>query len=907
MALSFFALDSNDQATFWTVIAFAHDRFTDLDLIEWALQLKPTQSVERMAILHALNGSNTLPEPWISAWRLIEESWSHEPIAEAEVTLFLSERLKAGDRSGPVISQIISLVEPYLEVESIRSSLFGVGQKSRRPKTVHQLLSADLASGTLLNLNSLRLPSIKEVSFLMILAKGLEAAMDRGLDIARRIGWDGKGWSFRLGLLHWAGYIQGTHSIARDKEPDTYNCGIAPVVKLLNAVVMRLAELEQESGKFFMRRWFFEKTPVHLRLWAAIALESTLASTKEVEEFVLRLNRVQFWDIRSFPEIAKLRALHFSAFSAKARKNIIARIRRGPPHRFWPKDIGDEKIKRGRIYWITRELQRIRIARGSLPPSAQSWLEENIKQFGNLSNMTIEEGFFSSPDTLALADPGGQYDLLQGVHRLRALESAFSADPYSGGDSERRASNWLREEGNVSLVLDDLESVEDCGDSFPHVWGRFGEQHKWWHFSESDNLRQALHNDAKRVLRLIEGLSDETLSIAIGGISSWLESWKGPVATSSLGLSIWFRVWPIAVAVTNAEQEPRDEIDLTVPVFSMDDSRELKDPDVLNTPLGRLVEIFLTAFYLRLEKNPSALSGNSIRRMRDTIAGAGGRSELVAKYQLIQHLPYLRHDDSAWADKYLVAPLREDSDATILFWRAVAPRTGFTSVMEIIGTEMADIVLDRRLGRKARQSLVFSLVIESLRAFRENRMPAVVNSRVQQILRAPNDEIRIAAAKAVKKFVDESSWKKTETELPPSAAGLFRSSAAPFFQKVWPQERSLSTPDISRELARLPAASKGAFAEAVGAIERFLVPFQCRSMEAYNLSGFDGGAKIMQNLIDNQTKAKALLKLLDLTIKISEDASYPYDLTDALDQIKSIAPNLVKFPAYRRLSTMARH
>lgn len=96
-----------------------------------------------------------------------------------------------------------------------------------------------------------------------------------------------------------------------------------------------------------------------------------------------------------------------------------------------------------------------------------------------------------------------------------------------------------------------------------------------------------------------------------------------------------------------------------------------------------------------------------------------------------------------------------------------------------------------------------------------------------------------------------------------------------------------------------------AFAEAVDTIARFLVPFECWSMINYGLYGDEGEAKKVA-VINDEAKARALLKLLDLTVGTSEGAVIPHDLTDALDQIRSVAPALVDFPVFRRLSTAAR-
>jgi hypothetical protein len=180
------------------------------------------------------------------------------------------------------------------------------------------------------------------------------------------------------------------------------------------------------------------------------------------------------------------------------------------------------------------------------------------------------------------------------------------------------------------------------------------------------------------------------------------------------------------------------------------------------------------------------------------------------------------------------------------------------------------------------------------------------------MLRTLDDEVRASAANAIPQFVRELSMQAPDgqpegkkQQNAASAATLFRSAAMPFLRDVWPQERSLATPGVSGALADLPATSGDAFAEAVDAIARFLVPFECWSMIDYGLYGQEGEAKKLA-VINDEPKAKALLRLLDLTVGTSEGAVIPHDLTDALDQIRSVAPSLAEAPAFRRLSTAAR-
>jgi hypothetical protein len=73
----------------------------------------------------------------------------------------------------------------------------------------------------------------------------------------------------------------------------------------------------------------------------------------------------------------------------------------------------------------------------------------------------------------------------------------------------------------------------------------------------------------------------------------------------------------------------------------------------------------------------------------------------------------------------------------------------------------------------------------------------------------------------------------------------------------------------------------------------------------YGLYGNDGETQKLA-IINDEPKALALLKLLDLTVGTSEGAIIPYRLSDALEQIRSITPKAASSPAYRRLATAAR-
>jgi hypothetical protein len=206
---------------------------------------------------------------------------------------------------------------------------------------------------------------------------------------------------------------------------------------------------------------------------------------------------------------------------------------------------------------------------------------------------------------------------------------------------------------------------------------------------------------------------------------------------------------------------------------------------------------------------------------------------------------------------------------------------------------------DSSLPRRTREVLAFTLIVDCLHAFRERQEPAVALADLQQMLRSLDDEVRANAAEALPRFLREMSAENGHPER------LFRQSVRPFLEKVWPQERSLARPGVARAFAELPADAADAFAEAVDAIEKFLVPFDCWSMIDYGLYGEENGRKKLA-MVDTRSKAEGLLRLLDATIGGAEGAVVPSDLGEALQQIEKTALNLSKVQSFRRLATLAR-
>jgi hypothetical protein len=902
-------LDEHDLEAFRATFAFLHGRLEDRATIDWALRLAPRDAAKRSALRELIDSRNgrAIREPWRSAWRLIEESWSH-PVIEEHISqdeYYAHYRLQAGERSGSLVSVIVEHVAPRLTVTAFSDLHLESQELPKRPKTIDDLFSARLTSGNIVDPSLLMLGELTERPFLVSLAHALDAAVISGLDIARRIGWDEKR-SWRLGRLYRVYYVPPSERSDDDNEPDEFNHGIAPSVKLLHAVVARLVDVDISSALAFVARWKLTDSPVHLRLWAALSRDPRVTPADEVGASMQSLDDRRFWNLHDYPEIAELRARRFSELNSRAQAALITRIRRSPPRKGWRRYFDTDRLEVARVYWAVRELRRIELAGAVLPKRDKAWLDARIKEFQDLVQMRrLDEGFSSGPQARWLQpNPDNRYDSFAGEERLGALETALSAARRGWDDDPaERAGDWIRQPNNHVKVLLDLESLPDGGAAFARVWERFG----WSHSPETkpgdDATQRDLQGEGGRVLTLLTRLPEATVRQAIDGISQWLSAWEKQIVRDE-GLNVWLRLWPIAVEATNATKPLEEAIPLDSVNRTSDDSEPM-DLDTLNTPVGKFVGVFLAACpTARLGDEPFR-EGNAQRLMRDAIEGALGSAGSIVKYRLIEQMPYFLAADESWTRKHLVPPLLSDRDEVQVLWRAVARQRMSFKVMATLGDAMADRAIDQRLSRDTRRALAFRVVIECLHAFKNRRDPAVPIAHIQQMIRLLDDEVRVYAAEAVQRFVQDVSAPREGEQPPPSPEQLFQSSAAPFFQQVWPQERFLATPSVSRALADLPATSGEAFAEAVRTIERFLLPFDCWSMAVYGLHGEVNGRPKL-SIINNQGKAEALLRLLDLTVGTEEGSNIPHDLPDALHQIRTVAPSLLDNPAFRRLATAAR-
>ncbi|MCY4237497.1 MAG: hypothetical protein OXC93_03975 [Rhodospirillaceae bacterium] len=915
-------LDVQDRARFRTAVAFLKGRLEEPETVDWALELKPGRRVERTAIYELLVGPEAprLREPYATAWPLILESWSCRATGgfPASALLQIRRRVQGGDRSGNLVEEIANFAAPRLEVHPVQARLRSSAGKSRRPRKLGDLLSACLTSVNLsLGFRDHRidigLDEIDDTAFLHAMASALMSAVDRGLYIARRIygnseqDWPPMASPLRVYFVPLEIRVNDRDGPAgRLFEPEALLGGIGPAVKLLHAVLLRLAELDAGTARSFLGRWRHSDMAVYRRLWAAAARNADAVSDAEAAEFVTALDDSDFWNLWSFPEFAELRAVRFKDFAPETQALILRRLRNGLPLRFFPRNMEAEETRTNNRVFSAMEIRRIEIGGGTLPTEDQDWLLEATDEFPGLRKMAINGGFrdirIKKPYFPPAAAPRLRFDDLEGEARLRALEDALS-----GETIDDQAADWLRQPDHALHILHDLEGAPSLMNRFPRLWDLFGRTHSQHGSQPASEAPRDAHSEAVRVLDLMNRLSNASVEAAIDGICHWLWMWSEHAIRSNLGRQVWLRAWPFAVEITNAA-ETRDDKSFSDPTSRTDDEEQARrENDAFHLPVVKLLRVFLELFRFIDEMRDPFAGESLLTQMRDRAIAAPGRSGLIAHCQFAKKLPDFLQTDPAWAMKRLFDPLLNDDDRSVVLWRAVSAARIDSEILKIIGEEVANRVLDDRLGKEARRVLISCLIHEGITAFTDQREPSISYARISQTLRAADDEIRQEAAFAIW-YTQYYAYKKGQGSLAPRRT--FLSAVKPFLEQVWPQERSFATSGVSSHFSRLPAVSEEAFSETVDAVARFLVPFNCSSLLAYgfNERGFskEFGLPCLSDVVDDPPKAHALQRLLDLTVGESQDAVIPDNIGIALDQIGSIAPKLTASRAFRRLAALAR-
>ena len=884
--------------------AFLSQRLSDAGAVHWAATLdrsvvSPHFPEIRRAV-EAVLDRRTLDAPWSTAWEWIRDTWSARAAGGSLAAARAAVRLQSGDRSLDLADTVADLVKPRL-IAQPASRMF----RRRKPKTVGDLLSIHFDSVDFIAPDRIDFSGIQESAFLTAVCRSLDARLSWAVDISRRFfkhqGWRAAASAFVVGL--------DASLPIRSLGTDPYGVGhgLGPLLEMLHRAVLRLADLDEFQAAAMLRRWRHEPSFIHQRLWATLALNERVATGSEVGTFLQEIERHAFWDMEDFPEVSDLRAARFRHLPSRQQRDLLARIRVGPPRFPWLRHLSVEKFSEYQKRRTMRELRRILEGGGTLRKSDRDWMAkfEHIRPYPEKSTSNFDLG----PAVSSGPEPDGKFDLLEETELLRPLEIALTEERGGRSSGEYGAAGaWVGEGRNWPRIIVALEETQDGGADYPHVWDCFGWKHRYPDMTDLDpeKLQQG-----KRVLELLDKRPLSSVGHDISGVSFWLSNWKPVVIATADAVQVALKYWPLA-----EDDTERDFISNGINWMRYDEGKRLHwdaeqlVSDALNTSAGRIAEVLAKAL-TRTGKYTPGERGVEVRRdIRKAIGPARGFSRNLSRYWLAFHVATLWTQQKEWTKRTIIDAMLSGGDYDLGLWMGfvlASSRQAFRETVEVLGDTITDRATDPRLDTRTRRSLLVLVVRYFIFAFWNGWEPRLSEDAARQMLRATDDgSLAYVAHHAILGFLDRGpSPEGVGDDRQRARAKRFRRAIEPLLSQIWPAERTVGQTALAKAMASVPAASGAAFSDGVEAVERFLVPFKVYSQQDYGFGEGNWGGS-MEELIKTKDDAKALRHLLDRTVGEGEEARMPLDGDEILDRIRSVAPKLAKTPVFLRLKTLQR-
>lgn len=871
---SFAYLSLADRNLLFMARGFLKNRLNESETVQWAIRLTPNDRIKKIALVELVNEqSNKIKEPWLTAYRVIEDFWNNGAHIE-HYDLLLHEvinRINNGDRSRALVKDITTLVKPFINVEALSQLQNYYSPPPKRPTKVKHLYHFSIKSGAVIPTDTLNIHAITNADFLNSLAASLESCVLSGVDLEAYL-------NTKIFGEYWRSKVyRVSNEIGNDNYPDEFNTGIAPSVKLLHSVMSRLIETDRLMAQIYLNKWVSSDVEVLQRLWASLSLSSSVSLPNVVFDFLENTNDEQFWGDSEYPEIAELRSQRYSELALDQQKIIVARLRKMPPIRLFRRSATAQKIKEYRLYSALLELRRIEVSGGTLPPKDALWLRKYLPSYPDVEAELSGKLFERLQITTLEIDVPEEYNLGNDT-LLSDLESDLSKDN-DNSNEVYQARQWIRSHSNHLKILDEL-SVSHTP-NYPYVISAVARAH-----CEGKDLPDFPEQALKFIDVLLKMPNEAFNAIKIDDITRWLLDAPVAVLENDKFGAIWMRLWPIA-----ASRNERDFVEI---------SKGEQRFHPYDNQTCRLTDMFVRLCPDLNECETPFELNSLLRNQRNLIERSDQKTKILAKFFLIKSLGYFYRADPEWTNAFLINAINQNESP--LYWQALSQTRQWPPVLNLIASQMAIKVLDTNFRRETRTELLNNLIANSLVSRLKGHPPAIGDANLQQVIRSVEDEVRAKTVHNIKQFI---SWAIDNGE---SRKELFDITVHKFFTLVWPQERYLSSKNLSRNLASLPALAKDNFSIAVDIIERFLVPCSILSIYdygfAYNTTS--ANSKLTLQDINNTDMAAGLLKLLDLTIGDEESDVIPTNLSEALDAIAAVSPKLKQKSSYRRLIFLAR-
>lgn len=617
---------------------------------------------------------------------------------------------------------------------------------------------------------------------------------------------------------------------------DSY--GVTGPIALFQQLMDRLVEVAPDAARAEVARW-----PVHdryifarLRIWAA---GSQTTSPAEAADMLLALPDDIFWGSEQQRDLLYAMRDRWNDFSEQDRDRFEERLRttafpwsdstRGGKAR------AEAHHRLDRLHWLGGQGVAFSFdvdgEIDALRPIAEGWTERSGKEAAD-SDAPVVRSIDTDADPSAL-EHGPINDLLD---RARQAGQSDFFDFV-----ERRPFTGLSE-ARPARALAALGQAARKGDVPVSFWSAF-------------LYVEARKSDRPRLVRAIaarlSSLSPEALSPIAYPVSEWLQG-LGERVYGDLAPLLDCMWDPLLKALPLHEENRKHQVDSSWA------------NDALNAPVGKLAQLVM--------KNP-ATKGREL--------GEGFPPDWTAKFEQLLALPgdMRRHAlvmlgfqinwiyaiAPQWAKQHLLPVVANDDDDGDALWDGIlwAARAPSRPLYELLKPGL----LPRAMSptrRRAEANVIGGFLLAGWGGDPDADPPEqlVTSTELREILVETDDDLR-----------GQVLWHIEHWSADPE--GMWRGRLVPFLTDVWPNHRSIRTPEMSTRLVDLALASGDLFPQVVEAILPRLVP-----VRGGMLRGF-----MLREGKDHHPASIYPAAMLDLlwAILAEDTTQWPYKIEEILD------------------------
>jgi hypothetical protein len=312
---------------------------------------------------------------------------------------------------------------------------------------------------------------------------------------------------------------------------------------------------------------------------------------------------------------------------------------------------------------------------------------------------------------------------------------------------------------------------------------------------------------------------------------------------------------------------------------------------VFSHPLGVLSQSLVNVLDAMRPAQGSGLPGLLSARF-ERLAAIAGRAGLIARGSLLQQLAFLRAIAPVWVDANLMPGLLlNDDDAVDLMSvvaRSVAPQ--YPDLFNRLKPAIIHALEYERTDDSVREMLSGALIGAAFSVIKGQGGFALTGVECRQTLTRVSNTVLARMAWELSSMLRDNDGV--------DARGAFWAEAiAPFLRDYWPNDVSARTPEVSENLAHLPALAGTAFEQAVTLVLDLVCPIQ-----RYEIR-FGLGLDEEDNDFITHFPRTTLVFLAGI---LDRAASPPSDLAQVIENLLQADPEIGSEPAFWRIRQMLR-